>query len=137
MKSYEVNLCNKTFHLTPELDLYTQVMGLLGPSRGLAIRFVHTNEDGIVEPFTTLTVCFGEHISIKNAVYVDTNNNPWADQLLTQGFAQATSFTKHSGMCEYPLWILSPELIEEFKAEPKFAKLYKQYERMFNKQRMF
>ena len=52
---------------------------------------------------------------MKNCAYIDTNNCDFTDQLLEQGIAQPTGFTKHSGFCEYPLWVFDEEKLKEAK----------------------
>lgn len=77
-----------------------------------------------------LSVSFGEHIGIPNAFYVDTNNCPFAEDFLTQNnIATKTNLTKHSGFCEYPLYVLTPEFIQDIKADVSpSSKYYQEYE---------
>lgn len=132
--NYSVNCGYANVIVTPTLELYRNVTGVMGPSVGLAIQLMAPDEQGVPEPFQCISVCFGEHISIKNAFYADVNNAPWARQLLEQGFARETPFTKQSGFCTYPLWILSDQAIEAIKQDPISAKNYKAYEKAFQKQ---
>lgn len=67
------------------------------------------SEDG---PYATLTVSFGEFIGMPNAMYVDTNNCYFADQLLTTGIAKEAGLWKNSGYCSYPLWLFDAEFLE-------------------------
>ena len=64
-----------------------------------------------------VTKSFGEFIGMKNSVYIDLNNCPFAVDLLKQGFAEDTGLTKHSGRCVYPLWTFKEEFLKEIGAE--------------------
>ena len=94
----------------------------------LAIQLYFCSEEGNREIYTVLTVNMGEFISAKNCTYIDTNNNPFADQLLKMGFCSDTGFTKQSGFCTYPLW----EFDEGFLKEIDVHGLYDIYETKFN-----
>lgn len=76
-----------------------------------------------------LSTSFGEYISIKDSFYVDTNNCPYAEEFLTRNnIAAKTNLTKSSGFCQYPLFVLTPEFVEELKADEGFSGLnYKLY----------
>jgi len=98
---------------------------------GIAIQLYmakSTEDYEVGEPFAKLTVSFGEFISIKNAAYIDTNNCPFADQLLKYGIAKKTGFTKNSGYCSYPLWIFNEDFLKEIGGEE-----YEWYSSMFDK----
>lgn len=49
--------------------------------------------------------------------YIDTNNCPFALELLKYGFAQDTGLTKKSGFCTYPLWVFNEEFLNEIGSE--------------------
>ena len=80
---------------------------------GLAITLIDVTDSNDPPDYCDLTVSFGEFIGMKNCAYIDTNNCDFADQLLKQGIATKTQFTKKSGFCEYPLWLFEEkDLIE-------------------------
>ena len=132
MKTYDIKLFNgKTYTVEPELQFYN-VLDFLGrPMLGIAIELClaeSTEDFEAGESFAMLTVSFGEFISIKNAAYIDTNNCPFADQLLKYGIAKKTGFTKNSGYCSYPLWIFNEDFLKEIGEEE-----YERYSSMFDK----
>ena len=101
----------------PSVELYS-VRDFMGKELpGLAVELNEVDSDGIKTPYTMLTTSFGEFISIKNAAYIDTNNCPFAEQLLEQGIAQPTGLTKSSGFCQYPLWIFNEDFLKEHGGE--------------------
>lgn len=137
MAQYEIQCGDKTIPVKPVLELYQNVWGIMGPSVGLAIELLSEDKNDGPEPFSGISVCFGEHIGIKNTFYADLNNAPWAEQLIKQGFATDTGYTKHSGFCEYPLWRLTDKAINDFKADPLSATNYTTYEKAFARQMGF
>ena len=96
------NLEGKTVTLVPRLELYS-VRDFMGKELpGLAVDLdIYDGESSPPMPYASLTVNFGEYISVPNSAYIDTNNFPFADQLLAQGIAEQTGFTKSSGFCTY------------------------------------
>ena len=101
----------------PSVELYS-VRDFMGKELlGLAVELNEVDSDGIKTSYTMLTTSFGEFISIKNAAYIDTNNCPFAEQLLEQGIAQPTGLTKSSGFCQYPLWIFNEDFLKEHGGE--------------------
>ena len=121
------------------LGLYNQVNTIYPDSMdeskvfGIAIQ---AYRDG--EPYSTLTTNlysrmgeFCEMIGIKNAAYVDLNNNPWATQLLESGVAKDTGFTKQSGFCEYPLWQFNEDWLKSLKPIVE-DRTYDDYEAKYN-----
>lgn len=116
--------------LEPCLELYTvhDFMGKEMP--GLAIQLYFIDEEfGEPELYEDLTVCFGEFISLRNAAYIDTNNCYFAQQLLEQGIAKDTGLKKHSGFCEYPLWVFEEDFLREIGKEnyEKYKAAYDTY----------
>ena len=79
--------------------------------------------------YATLTTSFGDFIGIKNAAYIDTNNCPFADQLLEQGIAVPTGMSRSSGYCQYPLWIFDESFLKEHGGEnyKKYSETFKLY----------
>lgn len=95
--------------LTPSLALYS-VTDFMGEDKfGLALELL----DGEGFPYTTLTVSFGEFIGMKNAAYIDSNNNPkeLIDAVVEAGWMQDTGFTKASGFCTYPLYLFDEQFL--------------------------
>lgn len=116
--------------LQPRVELYsvTDFMGKEMP--GLAVVLDEIDEQGeIGEQYAVLTVSFGEFIGAKNCAYIDTNNCYFAKQLLEQGIAVDTSFTKSSGFCTYPLWRFSDEFLSECGGDnyKEYADAYDKY----------
>lgn len=65
-------------------------------------------------PYATISIAFGEFIGLMFTTYVDTNNNPWAEEFLQKnGIGIKTSFTKASGYCEYPLYAINPAYVRK------------------------
>lgn len=102
---------DREWELTPELVVYV-VPDFMGDSQhNIGINLYCEDENGL-EPFATLTKNFGEFIGQKFCAYVDTNNCPFADQLLEQGIAVDTGLTKQSGFCTYPLWKFDEDFLK-------------------------
>ncbi len=109
----------------PELFLYI-VQDFMGREQlGLGIQLMYESEDGR-EPYAVLTASFGEFIGIKDCAFIDTNNCPFADQLLESGMAMDTGLTKTSGFCTYPLWFFDKDFLKEIGGES-----YAQYEQRY------
>lgn len=104
--------------LQPRVELYadTDFMGQELPGLAIVLDEV-TDSSGELDQYAFLTVSFGEFISIKNSAYIDTNNCPFAEQFLSQGIAEPTSFYKTSGFCQYPLWIFKEDFLKEIGGE--------------------
>ena len=113
----------------PRLALYS-VRDFAGREMpGIAITLIDVTDSNDPTDYCDLTVSFGEFIGMKNCAYIDANNCTFTDQLLDQGIATPTSFTKQSGMCEYPLWIFDAEKLKEMGAEAyhKYSTEYDKY----------
>lgn len=127
---YKINyFSDKVAEVQPRVELYN-VSDFMGtPMHGLAIvldEVGRTPEES--GQFAVLTVSFGEFIGMKNCAYIDTNNCPWANQLLKDGFAEDTGFTHQSGFCTYPLWHFHEDFLKEHGEEN-----YKKYSDEFDK----
>jgi len=110
-KKLTVKAYDQEWKLTPELVVYV-VPDFMGDSQhNIGINLYCENENGL-EPFATLTKNFGEFIGQKFCAYVDTNNCPFAEQLLEQGIAVDTGLTKKSGFCTYPLWRFNEDFLK-------------------------
>lgn len=116
--------------LVPELALYSADDILTNKERNnIAIRLWY-KEGEEIEPYGVLTTYLGEFLAIKNAAYIDTNNNgeqiiDWLEQ---NNFGTLTPLTKRSGFCEYPLFVFD----EKFLKEIDYNHCYNQYEDLFN-----
>lgn len=66
-------------------------------------------------PFTTFTVNLEESRGLPaNQAYLDTNNNPWAEQFLTENkLGKPVGCFAVSGFCLYPLWEFDLSKIEK------------------------
>ena len=101
------------FTVRPRLELVS-VRNFMGQEMyGLAIALDDISGDSVPEQYCCLTVSFGEFIGLKNCAYIDINNCDFADQLIKQGMATKTQFTKRSGFCEYPLWMFEEKDLRE------------------------
>lgn len=110
-KKIVVNFLGRQIELIPKIFLST-VPDFSGyEQKNIGISFEWEGEYGL-EPFAVLTKNFGEFLALKNAAYVDTNNCPFAKELLTQGIAIDTGVTKRSGFCEYPLWEFNEDFLK-------------------------
>lgn len=130
MKLEITNISGKTVIVQPRVELYSvsDFMGTMLPGLAIALDKVgRTSED--LELYAFLTVSFGEFISIKNSAYIDTNNCLFAEQLLSQGIAEQTPFTKRSGFCQYPLWIFKEDFLKEAGGEAyqRYSPAYDEY----------
>lgn len=120
------NIVGNEVKLIPELVLFV-VPDFMGEKQhNIGMNLYVEDEDGL-EPYTTLTVNFGEFIGVKDCAYIDTNNCYFAEQLLEQGIATDTGFTKQSGFCIYPLWKFDTEFLKEVD-----EKLYSLYSEEFD-----
>lgn len=114
--------------LRPRLELYS-VNDFMGEAKyGLAIvldTVAYPPEE--VEQYAVLTASFGEFIGLKDCAYIDVNNCPFADQLLAQGIAESTPYTKQSGFCTYPLWHFKGDFLKDIGASnyEKYSAGYK------------
>ena len=122
-----MNLFGEQVTLQPRVELYSvaDFMGRELPGLAIVLDEVTGSPDGL-EEYAFLTVSFGEFISIKNSAYIDTNNCPFAEQLLSQGIAEPTGLYKTSGFCQYPLWIFKKDFLTEIGGEN-----YQEYLRSF------
>lgn len=129
-------MSNKTFKLsigegikvevTPKLFLYDVSDFLERQMKNIGIKLL-SEEDGELTPFSDLTKSFGEFIGLKNTAYIDTNNNPFATQLLELGIAQDTGLYKSSGLCNYPLWLFDEDFLKEIGGE-EYEKYCQQFD---------
>ena len=113
--TYKITIIgDREVEVTPKVQLYS-VKDFMGKNlHSLAVNLEWVNpESGMLEPFALLTKSFGEFIGAKNCTYIDTNNCPFAEQLLKYGIARDTGFTKQSGFCKYPLWEFKEEFLKE------------------------
>lgn len=95
---------------------------------GLAIVLDEVDQkENVTEQYAVLTVSFGDFLTLKNCAFIDTNNCPFAPQLLSDEIAQDTGHSKISGYCEYPLWVLKEDFLKEIGGEK-----YEQYSEQFD-----
>ncbi len=124
------NFLGEKVQLQPRVELYTHKDFMGKEIPGLAILLDVVDSKGeVTGAYPILTKSFGEIIAIKNAAYIDTNNCDFADQLLEQGIAIKTPFTKSSGFCTYPLWIFNEDVLKEIGGEnyQKYSKDHDDY----------
>ena len=114
--------------LKPRVELYDtrDYMGTQMPGLAIVLDEVDQNEN-VTEQYAVLTVSFGEFLTLKNCAYIDTNNCPFVPQLLAEGIAQDTGYSKISGFCEYPLWVFKENFLKEIGGEK-----YEQYSEQFD-----
>lgn len=134
MKTYPIH-AGELEEVSVNIGLYSvrDFMGQELPGLALLLidaRFMEQNADPEdINYDEVLSVSFGEFISIRNSFYVDTNNCPYAEEFLTKNnIAVNTGLSRSSGFCRYPLYVLTPEFIEELKTDTGAAgKNYKTY----------
>ena len=130
-KEDEVPKLKITF-LDKEWELLPEVTAIIAPDfmgteqLNIGLNLYTEGENGL-EPFAELTKHFGEFIGQKDCAYIDTNNCPFADQLLAQGIAIDTGLTKQSGFCTYPLWQFNEDFLKGAN-----AKIYDLYSESFD-----
>lgn len=81
---------------------------------------IWNNEDG---PIARITVCIAGSGLAEDETVIDTNNCPWAMELIKQhGFGQATGRMVRSGYCTYPAVKLDDDtyMVQEFDNELVF-----------------
>lgn len=127
------NFLGQEVEAIPKLFLY-DVPDFMGKRMTIIGIQLYTVEDGIIEPYATLTKSFGEFIGAKNCAYIDTNNYSFAPQLLKLGIAKQTAFTKESGFCSYPLWIFEEDFLKDIGGAEyeRYCKEYDEYMNMFD-----
>lgn len=102
--------------LTPEVVLYNSIDYMGKPQFNLGIR-LYCKDSGSLEPYANLTVNFHEFIGMKNCAYIDTNNCPFANEILKTGIARDMGVTKQSGYCTYPLWEFDKKFLQQIGGE--------------------
>ena len=132
MKVLDIQLLEQAVKVIPVIKLYSMrdFMGKDLPGLAIQLYTVDPHHETLPqEPFALLTVNFGEFIGVKNAAYIDTNNCPFADQILKTGIAVDTGLTKRSGFCTYPLWVFDENFLKEHGAEnySYYSKKYDEY----------
>ena len=95
---------------------------------------LYTEDENGLKPFAELTKHFNEFIGQKNCAYVDTNNCPYADQLLEQGIAIDTGLTKKSGYYTYPLWQFNEDFLKSVNSKiyDLYSESYDEYMESMN-----
>lgn len=69
-------------------------------------------------PIARVTTCLCDRSLAEDEAYVDTDNCPWAVELLEEnGFAERTGRTRRSGYCEYPAMKFDRSKMAEFEEE--------------------
>lgn len=124
--SFEItDVLGEKVKVIPRIELYTVKEAIMGTELpGLAV-VLDDEKEGC--QYAVLTVSFGEFIGLKNVAYIDTNNCPFAEELLNQGIAENTGLTKQSGFCTYPLWHFNEDFLKEYGGEN-----YKKYSDAFD-----
>ena len=96
---------------------------------GVEKRVPHLSLFDEEEPYCTLTVHFGEFIGQMCTTYIDTNNNSNVEEfMLNNHIGFKTSFTKRSGWCEYPLYVINPKLLAQTEDWEKYRKDFDFYD---------
>ena len=77
--------------LKPRVELYDtrDYMGKQMPGLAIVLDEVDQKEN-VTEQYAVLTVSFGDFLALKNCAFIDTNNCPFAPQLLSAEIAQPT-----------------------------------------------
>ena len=104
----------------PRLELYS-VQDFMGNEMpGLAIVLEDVTDESEPEEYCMLTVSFGEFIGMKNCAYIDSNNCDFTAQLLEQGMAKPTGFTKYNTAYEQYMSEFSSEDLEDIDEDDSF-----------------
>ena len=126
-KTYEISIGEGIkVEVTPRLVLCDATDFVGRTMKNIGIELL-AKEDGELTPFSDLTKSFDELIGVKNTAYIDTNNNPFASQLLESGIAQDTGLYKSSGLCNYPLWLFDEDFLKEIGGE-EYEKYCQQFD---------
>lgn len=73
------------------------------------------------EPWSDITVNIPGTIAPVGTAFIDTNNNPWAeDFLMENGIAKPTGATGHSGYCTYPLYEFDMKCFKNLKPQKRY-----------------
>jgi hypothetical protein len=111
-KTYTIASHSESYEVKPILTFYTAVRDFMGEEKLNIALLLEDAETG--EGYTAVTTNLGEFISVRNAAYIDTNNNPGIDRWLEQnGIAKMTGLTKQSGYCTYPLAVFTDEFVRD------------------------
>lgn len=110
-RKIKVKIQEREIELIPELMVFV-IPDIIGDQQhNIGINLYREGENGL-EPFAILTKNFDEFVCQKFCAYVDTNNFPFANQLLEQGIAEDTGITRQSGFCNYPLWRFNEDFLK-------------------------
>lgn len=114
--------------LKPQIELYDtrDYTGKQMPGLAIVLDEVDQNEN-VTEQYAVLTVSFGDFLTLKNCAFIDTNNCPFAPQLLSARNRCRILATANSGYCEYPLWVFKEDFLKEIGGEK-----YEQYSEQFD-----
>ena len=84
-------------------------------NHNLALQLYFKDEDGMLMPFSTLTINLREPHE-PNCSFVDTNDNPWAEKFITDNkLGKPTGRKMRSGYCEYPQYQFDLKEIEKYQ----------------------
>lgn len=89
--------------LKPRVELYDtrDYMGKQMPGLAIVLDEVDQKEN-VTEQYAVLTVSFGDFLALKNCAFIDTNNCPFAPQLLSDEIAQDTGHAKSAATANIP-----------------------------------
>ena len=87
--------------MKPRVELYDtrDYMGKQMTGLAIVLDEVDQNEN-VTEQYAVLTVSFGDFLTMKNCAFIDTNNCPFAPQLLSDKIAQDTGGEKYEQYSE-------------------------------------
>ena len=101
MKTYELEFYGETYNLEAKTANY---------SNNDSLEVMLETDEG--EPFTILTVNLCDGVANKEYQYVDTNNNPWAEEFIKKNnLGWPTGIIGFSGFCQYPLYRFNLEAL--------------------------
>ena len=84
-------------------------------NHNLALQMYFKDENGMLMPFSTLTINLREPHE-PNCSFVDTNDNPWAEKFITDNkLGKPTGRKMRSGYCEYPQYQFDLKEIEKYQ----------------------
>lgn len=110
---------SKTFNIESYGEKYTCAFDVAKYSNNgnTAIRILYYDKDfDCYMPYATLTVNFKK--LPENMVYLDTNNCPWAEDIVEElNLGEPTDCFEFSGFCVYPQYRLNIDKIKEYEAK--------------------
>lgn len=98
-------------------------IGRYSYGNGLFIGLYEANENNELEPYADLTVNLPGFGTDKNCAFVDTNNLPESERLISDyGLGKRTERVARSGFCLYSEYEFDPAALEKYCLNPEALK---------------